>query len=126
VSFMGAMPFRSQCQQWKSTAPFETRTDRHSSVRERRCAEHAGQAMHDALVDQFPGLNCLELARRASGDDATGGHGKRQFHATVSMCSAWLPPYPGGVVAQTKERERRSGVTDDQRRANADALVVDL
>jgi len=89
-------------------------------------AEQAGQAMHNALADQFPGLNCLALARRASGDDATGDQGKRQFYATVARCSAWLPPYPGGVMAQTKERERRSGVTDDQRRANADALVGDL
>lgn len=92
-----------------------------------RLAAQNGQGMGDALRDQFPGLECLALARRASGDDVGGKAARRQFAATVARCHIWLPPEPsGGRELATEERARRSGVTEAQRLGNAIDLAASL
>lgn len=47
--------------------------------------------------------------------------------AVLARYSRWLPKRPDGEVAiAKKERERRSGITDEQRQRNADQLAAIL
>lgn len=86
-----------------------------------------GRELGDELRRLYPeAAGIIGLARAATGEDLTGKAQAERWAATTIQCAAWLPKPPGGdrQLAQA-ERERRSGVTDQERQANADALWAD-
>lgn len=90
-------------------------------------AERYGADMGRELQRMFPdAVGILGLARAATGEDQPDDHQRRQrFAATVARCSAWLPKEPASdrQLAAT-ERDRRSGITDEQRQANAEEIAA--
>lgn len=87
-----------------------------------------GQELGDELRRLYPeAVGIMGLARAATGEDQpTPKAQAERWLATTIQCAAWLPKPPGGgrELAQA-ERARRSGITDDQRQENADALWAD-
>jgi hypothetical protein len=85
-------------------------------------AEQRGEAMHAALADMFPGLTGLALARAACGDDTPDA--RSRLDATCAALSRYLPPRPPSERQKLEaERARRSGITEEQRQAHAEALA---
>lgn len=90
-------------------------------------AERYGADMGRELQRMFPdAVGILGLARAATGEDLPDDHQRRQrFAATVSRCQTWLPHEPPtDRQLLAAERDRRAGVTDEQRQRSAEEIAA--
>lgn len=90
-------------------------------------AERYGADMGRELRRMFPDIDgIVTLARAATGEDLPNPeHQRQRFAATVAACQTWLPKCPPtGRQLASAERDRRAGITDEQRQANADELAA--
>lgn len=84
-------------------------------------AERYGRELGLELRAMFPeAQGIIALARAATGEDLSPKARAERWAATVARCAAWLPkPPPEGRQLVEAERQRRSGITDEQRMAQA-------
>jgi hypothetical protein len=92
-------------------------------------AERYGRELGAELRAMFPQVEgIIKLARAATGEDEPSPRAQAErWAATVARCEAWLPKQPStGMQLVRDERDRRAGITDEERMANAMATAEAL
>lgn len=92
-------------------------------------AERYGRELGEELRRMFPDVQgIIRLARAATGEDEPTDEARAErWAATVARCATWLPKQPEtGMQLARAERDRRAGVTDEERMAQADKTAATL